>query len=138
MSNRNPADLMKGGLSSHLPPEAQGGQIITPQMAQMAQVNVVPKNDVRVHLIQCASVLDECRSKITAKVANLSNLHGIIEQSVKVLDSVQLRGGIDRSVIAGSEDAAVLNQTLQILSGVIDQLGDVSRALLHRKDETSE
>jgi hypothetical protein len=131
--NRNPADLMAG--LAALPPEAQGGQIITPQMAQMAQVNVIPKTDVRVHLIQCASVLDECRSKITAKLADISQLHGIIEHSVKVLDSVQLRGGVDRSVIAGSDDATVLGQTLQILAGIVDQLGEVSGALLHRKAE---
>lgn len=127
--NRNPADLLGGAL----PPEVQGGQIITPQMAQMAQLNVIPKGDVRVHLIQCASTLDECRSKITAKLATLTGLRETIGHSVKVLDSVQLRGGIDRSVIAGSEDAAVLEQTLKLLDGIANQLSDVSQALLRQQ-----
>jgi len=108
-------------------PMVGGALIGGAQRAMPQNVPAVPKSELNTYLLNTAAVLDEARANVIREIGKLQSVRGVVEFSVKALEGAS---GVDRSVIAGSDDLAVLDAAVKTITDIAQRLGTSSGALL--------
>ncbi len=90
------------------------------------QISVVAKADLRRVLLEAAGEIAGIRSKVLATAAKVAQTRDAAEAGDLALRNLPLMGSpIDRDMLAGSDEVAVLNAAFDALAGLAQTCRDI-------------